>query len=182
MISLRRKKSGDRPDKCLLSGPYLFLFVVGLLYGTLFLIFPDKAGLALKSSGRILWSLVPALCLVFVLMVLLNLFLKSSQVVRFMGEEAGLKGVLLSAAAGIISMGPIYAWYPLLKEVKQRGAGNRTIAVFLGNRAVKPFLLPIMVSYFGWVYVLLFTLFTILGSIGAAYLVGGLCNREMEQS
>jgi hypothetical protein len=46
------------------------------------------------------------------------------------------------------------------------------IAVFLGNRAVKPFLLPIMISYFGWVYVLLLTFFTITGSVAAGYLVG----------
>jgi hypothetical protein len=49
-------------------------------------------------------------------------------------------------------MGPIYAWYPLLKELREKGAANSLIAIFLGNRAVKPFLLPIMISYFGWVY------------------------------
>jgi len=52
----------------------------------------------------------------------------------------------------VISMGPIYAWYPLLKELRGKGATNSFIAVFLGNRAVKPFLLPIMISYFGGMY------------------------------
>jgi hypothetical protein len=45
------------------------------------------------------------------------------------------------------------------------------IAIFLGNRAVKPFLMPIMISYFGWVYVLILTLFTITGSMVAGYSV-----------
>jgi uncharacterized membrane protein YraQ (UPF0718 family) len=68
-------------------------------------------------------------------------------------------------------MGPIYAWYPLLKELRKEGAANSLIAVFLGNRAVKPFLLPIMMSYFGWVYVALLTLFTVSGSLAVGYLI-----------
>jgi uncharacterized membrane protein YraQ (UPF0718 family) len=82
-----------------------------------------------------------------------------------------VKGFLLSAAAGILSMGPIYAWYPLLKDLREKGAANLLIAIFLCNRAVKPFLMPIMISYFGWVYVMILTVFTITGSVAAGYLV-----------
>jgi hypothetical protein len=48
------------------------------------------------------------------------------------------------------------------------------IAIFLGNRAVKPCLMPIMISYFGWVYVMILTFFTITGSVAAGYVVRGL--------
>ena len=48
-------------------------------------------------------------------------------------------------AAGIISTGPIYAWYPLLKDFKEKRAGGSVIAI-LYNRAVKPFLLLVMIS------------------------------------
>jgi uncharacterized membrane protein YraQ (UPF0718 family) len=58
--------------------------------------------------------------------------------------------------------------------LRKKGAKNSVIAVFLCNRAVKPFLLPIMISYFGWVYVTLLTLFTILGSLAAGYLISSL--------
>jgi len=68
-------------------------------------------------------------------------------------------------------MGPIYAWYPMLKTLQEKGVDSSLIAVFLGNRAVKPFLLPIMISYFGWTYVLILVVFTILGSIGVGYCV-----------
>ena len=71
----------------------------------------------------------------------------------------------------VISMGPIYAWYPLLKELRGKGTKNSLVAVFLGNRAVKPFLLPVMISYFGGMYVVLLTLFTIAGSLAVGYLV-----------
>jgi len=104
-------------------------------------------------------------------MVLMNMFLKPAHIIGFLGKESGGKGIILSVAAGIISMGPIYAWYPLLRELRQKGTTNSLIAVFLGNRAVKPFLLPIMISYFGWLYVILLTLFTIAGSLAVGYLV-----------
>jgi hypothetical protein len=58
--------------------------------------------------------------------------------------------------------------------LRKKGAANSLIAVFLGNRAVKPFLLPIMISYFGWVYVALLTLFTVSGSLAVGYLVNTL--------
>ncbi|MEA3442556.1 MAG: hypothetical protein U9R04_03580 [Chloroflexota bacterium] len=102
-------------------------------------------------------------------MLILNLLLKPVHIVKFLGTKSSIKGFLLSATAGIISMGPIYAWYPLLKELREKGAGLFPIAVFLYCRAVKPFLLPIMISYFGWQYVIILTVLTVLGSIAIGY-------------
>jgi uncharacterized membrane protein YraQ (UPF0718 family) len=149
----------------------LFLATVLAIYGILFAVMPDKASTALRSSGQVFLNIVIPLCLVFILMVVLNLFLKPAHIASFLGKGAGIKGIVLSAAAGIISTGPIYAWYPLLKELREKGAGNFLIAIFLNNRAVKPFLLPIMISYFGWAYVLILTVFTILGSLPVGYAV-----------
>ncbi|MBA7715913.1 hypothetical protein ES703_124972 [subsurface metagenome] len=80
------------------------------------------------------------LSLVFVIMLLINLFLKPARIAKFLGKGSGVKGIALSAAAGIISTGPIYVWYPLLRDLKEKGAGESSIAIFLYNRAVKPFL------------------------------------------
>jgi uncharacterized membrane protein YraQ (UPF0718 family) len=142
-----------------------------LIYGILFAVMPDKASLALKSSGNIFLNMLIPLCLVFVLMILLNLFLKPAQIARFLGKGAGIKGILLPVAAGVISTGPIYAWYPLLKDLRGKGARSSPIAIFLYNRAVKPFLLPVMIGYFGWVYVLILTVLTVLASVAIGYLM-----------
>lgn len=148
---------------------FLFPAVILAIYGVLFAAMPDRASLALKSSGNIFLNMLIPLCLVLVLMILLNLFLKPVQIARFLGKGAGIKGVLLSAAAGIISTGPIYAWYPLLKDLRRKGAGNSPIAIFLYNRAVKPFLLPVMIGYFGWAYVVVLTVLTVLASVAIGY-------------
>lgn len=152
-----------------LWGTLLFPVSVLVIYGILFTVFPDRAWLALKGSIAVFLRLLLPLALVFVVMLAFNLLLKPAQIVRFLGKEAGIKGIILSMAAGIISAGPIYAWYPLLAEVRKKGAGNIPITVFLYNRAVKPFLLPVMIAYFGWAYVGTLTFLTMLASIGIGY-------------
>ena len=149
----------------------IFPVCVLVIYAVLFIFSPARASVAFRSSMDILLNIVVPLSLVFTLMVFMNLFLTPAHIVKFLGKGSGARGIVLSAAAGIISMGPIYAWYPLLKELRGKGATNSFIAVFLGNRAVKPFLLPIMISYFGGMYVVLLTLFTIAGSLAVGYLV-----------
>ena len=162
------KRGTSRPSRYMLIFPLLVL----VIYSVLFMLTPEQALVALKSSGKVCLNILLPLALVFVVMLVLNLFVKPTQIVHLLGGGANIKGILLSVAAGIISMGPIYVWYPLLRELREKGAGNTPIAVFLGNRAVKPFLLPVMVAYFGWVYVGILTVLTVLASVVNGYLVG----------
>ncbi|MBU2498666.1 MAG: permease [Proteobacteria bacterium] len=144
------------------------------LYLVLWRVAPEKTILALRSSMGVFFHALLPLCLVFLLMIGLNLFLKPPHFAKFLGKGTTIKRNLLSAVAGIISAGPIYAWYPMLKDLREKGAEHSLIAVFLVNRAVKPFLLPVMISFFGWTYVLALTLLTVLGSLCVGFVVGAL--------
>ena len=144
---------------------------VSVVYVALFALAPQKAELALRVTITVFVKIVVPLCLVFLLMFVMNLLFNPAQIAKFVGAKSGIRGLLIAAGSGIISVGPIYAWYPLLKELRDQGASDALIAVFLNNRAVKPFLLPVMISYFGWVYVLLLTTFTVLGAFACGYTV-----------
>ncbi len=148
-----------------------FPFAVLIVYGILFLIAPERASTALGSTSVILRSLIVPLCLAFAIMALVNLFLSAGKVARLLGKGSGVQGVALSTAGGIISTGPIYAWYPLLKDLKEKGASYSSVAIFLNNRAVKPFLLPLMVFYFGWIFTVALTVLTILFAIATGYVI-----------
>jgi len=163
-----RKRPGNKP---ILNRMFLFPVVILVIYAVLFVISPDKALLAIKNSGNVSLGMITPLILVFVIMLLINLFLKPAAVAKFLGKGSGIKGIILSAVAGIISTGPIYAWYPLLKDLKEKGAGESSIAIFLYNRAVKPFLVPVMVTYFGWLYVVILIILTILASVVVGFSV-----------
>ena len=165
MNSVNKRNVQESEGKKALTHIVIFPVCVLVSYGILCTINPNKALMALKISGNILLYIALPLAFVFMVMLVLNLFVNPAQIARLFGKGVGIKAIVLSVVAGIISMGPIYAWYPLLKNIREEGAGNGPIAIFLYSRAVKPFLLPIMIAYFGWVYVVILTLLTIVASI-----------------
>jgi len=148
------------------------------LYIVLFVIAPARTLRALEATGRITLQVAIPLGIAFALMFVLNLLVKPAHVSRFLGKGAGVKGVSISALAGVISTGPIYAWYPLLRDLRQKGASEFHVANFLSHRAVKPFLLPVMVSYFGWAFTLVFNVLVVIGALLTALLVGALGERR----
>jgi uncharacterized membrane protein YraQ (UPF0718 family) len=57
---------------------------------------------------------------------------------------------------GIISSGPIYAWYPFLKQMREKGVSLGAIASFLYARAIKIPFLPFLIYFFGFKYAFAF--------------------------
>lgn len=107
-ISMKANRDGMFTTKRSGLRNLIFPGCVLVIYGIVFVINPAGAARAFGSSTGILRSLMIPLSLVFTLMVLMNLFLKPAHIVRLLGQESGCRGVTLSAAAGIISMGPIF--------------------------------------------------------------------------
>ena len=120
---------------------------------------------ALTEFFFLLKKVVPILVLVFVFMFLSNLFLDAKKIKKLVGESAGIKGWFIAIVAGILSSGPIYMWYPLLADLKEKGMKDSFIATFLYNRAVKIPMLPMMIYYFGLPFTAILTVYMILFSI-----------------
>jgi uncharacterized membrane protein YraQ (UPF0718 family) len=98
-------------------------------------------------------------------MVVLNYFVNPKAISKYVGKGSGIKGWFLAISTGILSHGPIYLWYPLLKELRNQGMRSGLVAVFLYNRAIKIPLLPLMVYYFGTIFVVLLLIYMIIASM-----------------
>ena len=72
---------------------------------------------------------------------------------------------------GVLSHGPIYTWYPLLRELRKQGMKIGLMAVFLYSRAIKIPLLPLLVYYFGIAFVIILTGYMIIASIAEGQIV-----------
>ena len=144
---------------------WYFLLSVIVLYVAVFII--DEP-LFIKASilfFNIFLKLIFVLIFVFILMVFANYFLNPKKITKYIGKEAGIKRWVLVVAAGILSAGSIYIWYPLLKDLREKGMETGLIATFLYNRAVKLQLMPLMILYFSWKFILLLTILMIIVSI-----------------
>jgi len=160
---MKNKRKREK-EKKRWNGLY-FLGLVIILYLFLFCLNFENAYHSLKASGDILIKLIPVLFLVMFLMGLLNYFLKPKAITKYLGKSSGARGWVLSVIAGIISHGPIYAWYPLLKELQKQGMRQGLAAVFLYNRAIKIPLLPVMIYYFGAAFAVILLIFTVIASL-----------------
>ncbi len=154
--------NSDKPVS--FRGKNLLLFVL-LCYVLLFFIDFRLASDALQKAAGVLAKILPIFAFVILFTAILNYFLRPKQIAKYLGEEAGLKGWFWSLAGGVISHGPMYAWFPLLEDLRKHGMRDALIVVFIYSRAIKLPILPIMIDYFGWLFTLVLSIYILLGAI-----------------
>ena len=155
------KKGKGRSPK----GPWIFLGVSLLLYFLVLALDKEKAWQVAEHFWQLVAEIFPFLLVVFLLMVLIHYFLKTKTLIKYMGEGSGIKGWLIAIVTGILSVGAIYMWFPILKSMLEKGVKPGLVAVFLYNRGIKLHWLPLMALYFGMKYVVVLTLITVLVSV-----------------
>ena len=147
------------------KGLKFLLFVVALFILVSILDFENIAKI-MDKMGNILLRILPIFALVITLTALINYFLKPKKIMKYFGKDSGIKGIFYTLLGGIISHGPMYAWYPMLDDMRKHGLKFGLIATFMYARAVKIPLLPFMIGLFGLpftvivnVYILIFAVF-----------------------
>ena len=160
-----------------LLGAWVFPIGVVFLYGIGWVAVPENTLRAMTICATLFRQLALPISFALVMMVVFNKVLSPALVSRFLGQSSGFKGVVLSSLAGILSMGPVYAWYPLFKSLKDKGAAPFYVANFIGCRSIKPVLLPVMVAYFGWEFTAVFVLMSLAIALVVAAVVGVVCQK-----
>jgi len=148
-----------------IESQWMVLLTAILVYLILALVNINLFQDALVFFWKTFVNIIPMLLVVFILLFISNLYIKPTIIVNYLGKISKIKGWLIAITGGIISSGPIYMWYPLLSDLKKKGAKDSLLVSFLYNRAIKIPLLPLMVYYFGWLFVLVLTFYMVIFSI-----------------
>lgn len=135
------------------------------------IIVPEKINPTLRIIKTITLQMAIPLLISLFMMFLLNMYISAACITRLMGKKKGLSGMLFSSIAGIVSMGPVFAWFPFLKALKGKGMADIYLANFLSCRAVKPVLFPVLITYFGWRFSLVFIIMSLASAWGIAFVV-----------
>ena len=159
------KPANKKQQKSSSKGPWIFLASSTLLLLTAIITNHEKGTETLHFLLHLLTTILPVFAVVFVIMVLINLFLKTSVLIKYMGKGSGLKGWVIAVVSGILSVGAIYMWFPVLKEMVDKGVKHGLIAVFLYNRGIKLQRIPVLALYFSAKYIIVLTLVMLLASL-----------------
>ncbi|MEA1888601.1 MAG: permease [Pseudomonadota bacterium] len=151
------------------AGGWIFLAVVLVTYGVTALLDSELTLRAITVFLQLLDKVYPVLVLVFLLIFIIDLLLNPKRVEKYLGSKSGIMGWLTAIVTGILSTGPVYAWYAVLHDLRNKGMRTSLISVVLYTRAIKLPLLPLLIHYFGLAYtvILAFYLigFSIIGGI-----------------
>ena len=158
-----------------------FLLLVIFFYLILFLFNSFLFYDAIAQFFKLIIEILPVFILVFVFIFLSNLFLKRRKVLKIFGKDPGLRGWLLTILSGVLLSGPIYLWYPLLADLKQKGMNPQLMVAFLYSRSIKIPLIPMMVYYFDWLFVCFLIFYMIVFSIINGVLAGFFLNIKINK-
>lgn len=139
-----------------------FLYIVIIAYIVLFFVESQNALLSLQKAFDILYQLLPIFLFIILIMTLINYFLKPKQIIKHFGKESGTKGVIYALLAGIISHGPMYAWYGMIQELREQGVKDSLLITFFYARAIKIPMLPFMLGIFGLAFTLILSFYILL--------------------
>jgi len=114
----------------------ILLAAVVLLLGIAFLKEPGLPLSGLQIAGRTLWRNLPILLLGFVLAGLVQVLVPQEVISRWLGAQAGIKGILVACVVGGVVPGAPYAVFPLVGTLYQSGAGLGAIVGFLAAWAL----------------------------------------------
>ncbi|MCH9740495.1 MAG: permease [Epsilonproteobacteria bacterium] len=151
-----------------------FLYVVIIAYVVLFFIENENALLSLQKALGILYQLLPIFLFIIIISALINYFLKPKQIIKHFGKDSGAKGVIYALLAGIISHGPMYAWYGMIQELREQGAKDSLLITFFYARAIKIPMLPFMLGIFGLAFTVILSFYILLFALLQGKVMGWL--------
>lgn len=92
----------------------------------------EQGGIAFEAAAMNLKEMLLVLPPIFILMGLLDVWVKRETMIVWMGDKSGLKGMLLAFLLGSAAAGPLYAAFPITYTMAKKGVSITNILVFLG--------------------------------------------------
>jgi len=148
----------------------LFLIMLGL-YGVLYFV---EQNLFIASSTKAYNSMIEMVMVlppVFILLGLLDVWVKRETMVKAMGKDSGLMGILLAFFLGSAAAGPLYAAFPVALTLLRKGSSFKNVLIMIGAwSTTKIPLLLFEAASMGLTFTVTRFLINIFGILGIAFI------------
>ena len=109
------------------------IFIILLVINTIILVIkPDigfKSFQLTKNNALEMLSILPP---VFILLGMLDVWIKRETMIKFMGERSGIVGVMLAFLLGSAAAGPLYAAFPVAVVLLKKGSKFSNVLIMIG--------------------------------------------------
>lgn len=110
----------------------------------------------LRRAWEMTRQIVPLLAFAFIMAGLVQVLLPKDLLVRWVGENSGLRGIIIGTLAGAITPGGPYVSLPIVAGLLSGGAGVGTMVSFLTSWSLWAVArLPMEVGIIGWKFTLI---------------------------
>jgi len=155
----------DKMKKSLIKIAKTLIFWAIILF-VFRMIFPGRLGSALDMSLRYAKEIVLIFPAVLIIMGLADVWVPTSIVKKYLGQEAGLRGKFLAVFLGTLPTGPMYIAFPIAAELLRKRASLSNVIIFLGVWAsLKIPQLGIEIQFIGLKFSMLRFIFTLISII-----------------
>lgn len=105
----------------------------------------------LKASLKMTMEILPLLIFAFIMAGMIQALLPREMLSKWIGEESGIKGILLGTMAGGLTPGGPYVSLPLAAGLLRSGAGVGTMVAFITGWSLWALSrLPMEIGILGW--------------------------------
>lgn len=155
-----------------------FLLFIGM--NVLLYFYSQEIGLqAFNNTSSNFIEMLKVLPPIFILIGLFDVWVPRETLVKYMGENSGIKGVGLAFFLGSFTAGPLYASFPVATILLKKGSKFSNVMVFIGAwSSTKLPLLLFESTNLGFYFTGLRFLLNIIGIIGMAYLIERLTGEQ----
>ena len=108
---------------------FLILLVLNLL---IVAVFPATGIKAFQITGKNALEMLLVIPPIFILLGLLDVWVKKETMIKLMGEKSGFIGILIAFVLGSAAAGPLYAAFPVAAMLMKKGSKFSNVLIFVG--------------------------------------------------
>ncbi|MGB9696548.1 MAG: permease [Ignavibacteria bacterium] len=142
----------------------LILIALFAIYTIISYMFDFRAGEIIFKEHffSFLKEMIMFLPVMFILIGLGNVWINKEKVEKHIGENSGIKGIILVILLSMAQAGPLYSAFPVTYLLWKKGANIRNIFIYIGAFCtIKIPMLTFEIGFLGWKFSLLRTLMSL---------------------
>jgi len=151
---------------------YKFFVVLAIINIAVMAFYPSVGNKSIQITWNNTKEMLAIIPPIFILLGLLDVWVKRETMVKYMGEGSGVIGILLAYFLGSAAAGPLYAAFPVAGVLLKKGSKLSNVLIMLGawsttkiplllfeasSMGVKFTILRLTVNLFGIAFIAFFT-------------------------